>query len=502
MKLFADDEPTSADHDPNVLYDIGKSDTVGRFMVAKRDIRPGEVIFQDSPAVIGPDNSSVPMCTVCWRKVTGEYVCEGCGWPLCGPGCRDTENHRQECKFFQQRRSKVKISCFGVPNSLYDALLPLRVLTLKLSNPRIFSLVCLLMDHQGDEQTESRRRRHKRIADIIRNTWRFGADFTEEEVIRILGILSVNSFCVHDGVEDGTGLIGLYPWTSLMSHCCVPNIKIITKPDFSYVCEALVDIPQGTEIVTSYHHYYYHLFGSANRRKHIRNNWKFDCICTRCKDPTELNTFVNAVKCDKCGVGAVMLPLHSLDYNSDWKCQNCQNLQTSDKMDTFLQGIENKIEAVPYSNPEILEQILEEISELLHENHYLITDTKRRLIDIYGVEDNFQYNNLERDKIESKVRHCDHLLRLCGQLSPGKSEMRAYLLFNKFGASQHLMHRDMQAGQCNKEEEGRRLSKLISILDDVVEIFGPIRTDSHEGEMGMKADNELKLLQKRKELLL
>ena len=67
MKLFADDEPTSADHDPNVLYDIGKSDTVGRFMVAKRDIRPGEVIFQDSPAVIGPDNSSVPMCTVCWR---------------------------------------------------------------------------------------------------------------------------------------------------------------------------------------------------------------------------------------------------------------------------------------------------------------------------------------------------------------------------------------------------------------------------------------------------
>ena len=68
-----------------------------------------------------------------------------------------------------------------------------------------------------------------------------------------------------------------------MSHCCVPNIKIITKPDFSYVCEALVDIPQGTEIVTSYHHYYYHLFGSANRRKHIRNNWKFDCICKRCK---------------------------------------------------------------------------------------------------------------------------------------------------------------------------------------------------------------------------
>ena len=36
-------------------------------MVAKRDIGPGEEIFRDSPAVIGPDNSSIPLCTVCWR---------------------------------------------------------------------------------------------------------------------------------------------------------------------------------------------------------------------------------------------------------------------------------------------------------------------------------------------------------------------------------------------------------------------------------------------------
>ena len=65
------------------------------------------------------------------------------------------------------------------------------------------------MDHQ-EQQTEARRRRYKRVSDLIRITWRFARDFTEEEVIRVLGILSVNSFCVHDGVEDGTGLIGEY----------------------------------------------------------------------------------------------------------------------------------------------------------------------------------------------------------------------------------------------------------------------------------------------------
>ena len=138
------------------------------------------------------------------------------------------------------------------------------------------------MDHQ-EARTEAKLKKYRRISDLIRMRWNFKQDFTEEEVIKVLGILSVNSFCVHDGEEEGTGLIGLYPWTSLMSHSCLPNIKIVTKSDFSYICSAVVNIAQGTEIVTSYHHFYYHLFGTNNRREHIRANWKFDCNCARCQ---------------------------------------------------------------------------------------------------------------------------------------------------------------------------------------------------------------------------
>ena len=76
---------------------------------------------------------------------------------------------------------------------------------------------------------------------------------------------------------------GLYPWTSLISHCCVPNVKIITRDDFSYICEATSPIAGGTEIVTSYHHYYYHLFGTMYRRADIKHTWSFDCICHRCR---------------------------------------------------------------------------------------------------------------------------------------------------------------------------------------------------------------------------
>ena len=78
-------EPTASDHG-DVLYEIGgrkisslwwspdpllpvpgRSPSVGRYMVARRRVLPGEQVFRDTPAVIGPDNSSVPLCTVCWR---------------------------------------------------------------------------------------------------------------------------------------------------------------------------------------------------------------------------------------------------------------------------------------------------------------------------------------------------------------------------------------------------------------------------------------------------
>ena len=46
-------EVTSQDHSKDVLYTIKKSDYVGRYIVASRDIQPGETIFSDQPACIG-----------------------------------------------------------------------------------------------------------------------------------------------------------------------------------------------------------------------------------------------------------------------------------------------------------------------------------------------------------------------------------------------------------------------------------------------------------------
>ena len=276
------------------------------------------------------------------------------------------------------------------------------------------------MDHK-EALTDAKVKKYQKISDLIRHTWNFSDDFTHEEVTKVLGILSVNSFCVHDGDEEGTGLTGLYPWTSLLSHSCRPNIKIVTKPDFSYICSAVIDIGQGSEIVTSYHHYYYHLYGTNNRREHIRNNWKFDCTCSRCevrvrpvgkpleiikylKDPTEFGTFVNGVLCCLCRTGT-SLPIEPLNYSSAWRCLDCQGTQPAGVITARIKAIEADLDSLPDSRPEKLEKMLRELESKLHGNHYLITDTKRRIIDIYGHQGGHQYNQLGRiSKLKQVIR--------------------------------------------------------------------------------------------------
>ena len=51
--LANDVEPTAKDHSKDVLYEIAKSEYIGRYMVASRDIEPGEIIFCDEPACVG-----------------------------------------------------------------------------------------------------------------------------------------------------------------------------------------------------------------------------------------------------------------------------------------------------------------------------------------------------------------------------------------------------------------------------------------------------------------
>lgn len=55
---------------PNVPYSIAKSDIYGRYLIAKRDLRPGEILITEKPLAVGPCVSADPVCLGCYMPVT------------------------------------------------------------------------------------------------------------------------------------------------------------------------------------------------------------------------------------------------------------------------------------------------------------------------------------------------------------------------------------------------------------------------------------------------
>ena len=102
----------------------------------------------------------------------------------------------------------------------------------------------------------------------------------------------------------------------------------------------------------------------------------------------------------------------------------CDNLAENNEIENKLHKFEVEMDSILTSEPEQLEQLLQELQSSLHENHYLVSDCKRRLIDIYGHVEGFEYDKLSKDTMEKKSEFCKQLLHLASKLSPGKSELR------------------------------------------------------------------------------
>lgn len=63
--------------------------------------------------------------------------------------------------------------------------------------------------------------------------------------------------------------------------------------------------------------------GSDDRREHLRVGKYFDCSCKRCKDPTELGTYLSSLKCNSCRKG-IFVRENPENGKSYWICTDCK----------------------------------------------------------------------------------------------------------------------------------------------------------------------------------
>ena len=104
--------------------------------------------------------------------------------------------------------------------------------------------------------------------------------------------------------------------------------RYIIHDDYHVEVRACVAIAAGEEITD---HYVTPLNGTQYRRSHLKDGWFFDCVCPRCRDPTEKGAMTSAFVCpaNKCRGGA-LLPSDPLDPKSPWKCTKCKDVVITD----------------------------------------------------------------------------------------------------------------------------------------------------------------------------
>jgi len=487
-------------------FTVRVGEGVGRYVVATRDIKAGQVILEDRPACLGPCFDTEAVCVECLGRPDGSVFCHLCQLPLCSEACRDGPNHRPECKMFAAMEPKVTIKQYpkspSTSNSSgricheYGCITVLRLLSLRDSDPDSWARVQLLMDHDEERRKELDywKMFQKNVVDFIRIRGNLADTYSDDEIHRAIGILRTNAFQVeHDYMKAvGTDGKAIYPTFSFLSHSCSANGRYVVMPDNKLELRAQVDIAAGEEVTIQYITF---LFGNTRRRRDIHQCWFFDCRCPRCQDRTEFGLLFSAHACEECR--GPVLPENDVLYCKVWRCENCGWETTAEK----VEAIEREIEADMYDTYEYdsakYRILLEKWSPKLHPNHFQVLLLKKRLaISMNGT--------LSFDQIREKISLQEEFLEKYDLVDPGLTKWKGKLLFVICKLKMFLADQEMARERITKQEFTCQLQKCITGLDEVIQCLSFEPRGTVEGKIAAEAKmylNQAKEIQRMTEVL-
>lgn len=411
---------------------------IGRYMVASRDIQPGELIFAEEPLAVGPNHTSLPCCLDCMNQVTGHYLCPKCNLPVCEEMCAYGEEHSKECPIFAGLSDKVEVKDYSQPDTLYWCITVIRALVLRDTDPHKYDMIRRMMDHNSEhEQKQEMWDMYKEnVVDYLRVKCGLADRFSAQEIFHVLGALDVNSVKIHTNSTTSWAGHGLYGLTALLSHSCISNSKTILRADYANECRATIVIPKGEEITKQY---VSPLETTSMRRQKLKQGWYFDCKCVRCVDPTESDSFVSATRCMRCGEGTI-LPLDPVktDPKSVWKCEKCGFNTNQGAVDNLVQYFTDKL-ANPtiFNSVEALEDLLEKSARLLHPHNYAVNLIRIKMniayinlaYRMFGEEEHHEQKEIPVEVYMRRKDLLDDIHKVIDIVDPGLTRRRGLSLF-------------------------------------------------------------------------
>lgn len=306
-------------------YLIEKSDIYGRYLVASRQLEPGELLISEEPLAIGPCVSGDPVCLGCYQPVTlarNQYRCPTCAWPLCKATCSGL-GHRHghtaaECQLYGERKAAAGelLTDRAGPaevRDLYELVMIVRILLLRQHDPEQFELIARMESHTEERRKNKVLWQHyeEKVVRRLREEWNL-QDLPPEQVHEVCGILDVNCFEIG---QNGSKARTLYPSAFLLAHDCSPNTAHTDDPrSYAILLRTSRRVREREALTLSYA---YTLQGTLKRRSFMHEGKLFWCRCARCADPRELGSDCSALVCPACREGTVRA-MEPLEQSGDW----------------------------------------------------------------------------------------------------------------------------------------------------------------------------------------
>ncbi|KAF7283536.1 hypothetical protein GWI33_000340 [Rhynchophorus ferrugineus] len=472
-----------------INFKISTDGEIGRHLVATRDFKPGEIILKEAPLIWGPTQETVPVCLGCGVAINeNKYKpCSKCGWPVCGEICEKSPSHIPECQYTVSRGSKMCISTFGTIHPSYQCITVLRCLYQKQFLSEVWKKLDLLESHCEERKNTSKYEKDRTVvAQFILTFFKLRNIFTEEDVLRICGIVNVNG---HEVPLTSPPYVAIYETTSMFEHNCRANCNK------TFTDKGLVLIKAGTSIKKGDHLsicYTDPLWGTVNRRHHLYESKFFWCSCKRCSDVTELGTYFSAMRCQSSECNGYLLPPTFLINNSNekppnWRCSKCCATSTAHHMQDLLDRIGQDLQELPKGESSPAKAFIQTCEKYLHTNHYYLTDVRFALSQLIGHENQRGLPGCSDEDLELKARLCQSLANLLKILAPGESRARGLLLYELHATVAELGRRSGDPYNLNFA-----LQEAKKILQEVAELLKNEPETLQEGKIYKQCLKNLK----------
>ncbi|XP_030382623.1 SET domain-containing protein SmydA-8 [Scaptodrosophila lebanonensis] len=405
------------DKDP--AWEIGVSKIAGRGVMATRALKRGEIIFTDSPLLIGLaalEEDSLNACSVCFKALPDtRFMCrQGCGLPVCNL-CGKKKQHKTDCDLFKSWAPNEP----DVANSVIIRLLCV-ARAINLTKDQRDLIYCLQANLDNNHRTE------------VRNAAKCFKSFpTDKKVIEIMNrtvaVLRTDGFDkTTDRTNDNQEFFyrALFPLFAVMNHDCIPNsYYTFDEKTNNMIVRAAVDIAEGAEITTTYTKLF---TGNIARHLFLKMKKGFSCKCPRCSDPTERNAFISALYCRDTNCSGLVVPEITGLPHPNWNCLACKQKSTHAQMMKSQDFASGAINAKVNSNSlRTLVQYLNEKSDsFIPNSNYVIIDAKMAVLNRLnqGREDcSLDLAN------ETRVRYSRDIMEIMDKLGLGDSILRSQL---------------------------------------------------------------------------